>query len=1117
MTNVQRLYNKALIVKNLLKQIRNGMSNQLIQLKSVNENMNNDEVYYKMIGAYDQYVEKLRIVPNEQVFSYSMQNCLYKLIVVNEHIIGVYKQGEKILISYDKIEDVKKSQQLGTPVELKYKNESISFNEINDIYRINTSSNFEETNDSLIDLFVVGNAESIFKLVCFQLTIDENDEWQIQNVNIAVDYSYNSNIRDIEVIDDMVNVIGVSYTGMITNEMLLNSKSHFTLSSSNGNIFTINNFHINSCVNIWNNQTCRIHDPQKLNNDIEFSLKVSDDSIGALYSTCRFDLIIKQRMDGLNHNLNLSDIVNIDVNYSNKTIACNYDGKIILYMSICPSQPLCMTLKLKKHTRAISEEKILIEQLQYEIKFDNIDSMPKSFTLNIGENKLLFHNSADLKGEWCGSAIMYDGLRYFETSDIDEFFKSFQNDYTIVSSGYDTNNNLLIASMANMKWNIVNYSGCNGIAKWTSLTQSVEQYVSTPNKNWAGYDDVPDDVENEKCVSIIHVWSPHKNSYIKFFIWESGNIKYLTIKDKDVEFVNMSNQIEIVNIKRYGEPNLIELQLRYFINNVDELYLRLRFSKIYDRTNDDKVKITKIERKLLCAGMNKDDEIVSVFSTDYGETWNAIYDNKEMKGPIADCCNYSLKSNKLSENLAIGHYGFIINANDLYAYNKKSNAWQSIMSDYTINDEENVSIMNISKTTEDEMNINVKMPTDGFITLKPKTIQRSEEDSKIIYTLTTEIEFKEDWCSSMNGDYEIKYIVEGLFDDEDYNFDGMVVANNIIFNVSRKSSNQFIIRKNNEDMNCFGFDFISKTTVINGESEKLIDSTHSAEPTSDEEHISTNVELLPKTEYYYISDETDPSTGTQTIVFAEYNQIQTKTITNSNGQDVIVSWVGVQKTTTKEIKKHLKITPDFSVLDKMGLIYRSVNDKYNEPTETVIYKYNMRRLFAYDVRISHDEMNNDDIVDLLLNQTETAKLNENVYTINGPNNYEQEISINDINEHYEIEMSNWRQFPRIIVKNNKGVQVLNIDNKIVFKSNDEIIFIIDITINENGKKLMTKNYLLSNSESTQLIINQLSPSFTLENKLLSINDNYLICYDKESAVIFDLTSNAFLFDEVITK
>ena len=91
------------------------------------------------------------------------------------------------------------------------------------------------------------------------------------------------------------------------------------------------------------------------------------------------------------------------------------------------------------------------------------------------------------------------------------------------------------------------------------------------------------------------------------------NTKYLTIKDKDVEFVNISNQIEIIDIKRYREPNLIELRLQHHINNGDELYLRLRFSKIYDRTDDDKVKITNIERKLLCAGMNKNDEIVSVF------------------------------------------------------------------------------------------------------------------------------------------------------------------------------------------------------------------------------------------------------------------------------------------------------------------------------------------------------------------------------------------------------------------------------------------------------------------------------------------------------------------------
>ena len=101
MTNVQRLCNKASVIKSLLKQIRNGMSNQLIQLKSVNENMNNDEIYYDMVKAYDQYVEKLRIIPNEQVFSYSLQGCLHKLIIVNKHIIGVYKQGEKILISYD--------------------------------------------------------------------------------------------------------------------------------------------------------------------------------------------------------------------------------------------------------------------------------------------------------------------------------------------------------------------------------------------------------------------------------------------------------------------------------------------------------------------------------------------------------------------------------------------------------------------------------------------------------------------------------------------------------------------------------------------------------------------------------------------------------------------------------------------------------------------------------------------------------------------------------------------------------------------------------------------------------------------------------------------------------
>ena len=1110
MTNVQQLYNKALIIKNLLKQIRNGMSNRLIQFKSVDEKMNNDEVYYDMLNAYDQYVEKLRIVPNEQIFSYSKQNCL-KLIIVNKHIIGVYKQGEKILISYDKIEDVKKSQRLEIPVELKYNNKSIPFNEINDMYCINTSSIFEETNDSLINLFIVGNVESIFKLVYFQI-IDENDEWQIQNVNVVADYLYNSHIRDIEVIDDMVNVIGISYTGTIINEMMLDSKTHFTLSSSNGIVFTINNFHINSCVNVWNNQTCKIHDPKKLKNDIELSLKVSDDSIGLLYSSCRFDLILKQHV---NDTSNLSGVVTVDANYSNKTIICNYDGKNILYMSICPSQPLCMTLKLKKHTRTITKEQTLVEQLQFEIKFDNIDSMPKSFTLDIDENKLLFHNSVDLKGEWYGSAIMYDGLRYFETLDIDEFFNSFQNDYTIISSGYDTNNSLLIASMTDMKWNIVNYTGCDEIAKWSSMAQSVEQYVSTPNKEWFGYDGVPDDVENEKCVSIVHVWSSYKNSYIRFFIWESGNMKYLTIKDKDVEFVNLSNQIEIINIKRYMEPNLIELQLRHYTINGDELYLRLRFSKIYDRTSDDKVKITKIERKLLCSGMNENNEIVSVFSTDYGETWNAT-NNKGMKGPIVDICNYSLKSNKLSNNLAIGHYGFVMNANDLYAYNKKSNTWQGLMNDYTINDGENVSIINtinISKT-EDEMSVDVKMPANGFMTLKPKTIQRSEEDSKIIYTLTTEIKFEEEWCSSMNGDYEIKYIVEGLLDDEDYNFDGILASNGVIFNVSRKSSNQFTIRKNNDDINCFGFDFISKTTMINGESEKLISSTHSAEPTSDEEQITTNVEFLPKTEFVYISDETDPSTETRTIIFGEYNQKQTKTIVNKNGQDVIISWIGVQKTTTEEIKKRLKITPDFSILDEMNLIYRNMTDKYNEPTETVIYKYNMQRLFTYDIKINHDEM---DVIDLMLNQTETAKLNENVYKISGPNNYEQEIIINNINETYGIELGNYRQFPRIIVKNSNGIQVLNINNKIFFKSNNDVLFNIDVVIKEKAKMLVTKNYLSSTPESTQLIINQLSPSFTLENKLLTINDNYLICYDDENAIIFDLTSNAFLFDEVITK
>ena len=53
------------------------------------------------------------------------------------------------MISYDKIEDVKKSQRLKIPVELKYNNKSIPFNEINDMYCINTSSIFEETSSYL--------------------------------------------------------------------------------------------------------------------------------------------------------------------------------------------------------------------------------------------------------------------------------------------------------------------------------------------------------------------------------------------------------------------------------------------------------------------------------------------------------------------------------------------------------------------------------------------------------------------------------------------------------------------------------------------------------------------------------------------------------------------------------------------------------------------------------------------------------------------------------------------------------------------------------------------------------------------------------------------------------
>ena len=90
-------------------------------------------------------------------------------------------------------------------------------------------------------------------------------------------------------------------------------------------------------------------------------------------------------------------------------------------------------------------------------------------------------------------------------------------------------------------------------------------------------------------------------------------------------------------------------------------------------------------------------------------------------------------------------------------------------------------------------------------------------------------------------------------------------------------------------------------------------------------------------------------------------------------------------------------------------------------------------------------------------------------------------------------------------------------NKYVFKDGNETLFDIEVLINKSEKKVMTKNTLSQTSEIQQLITHQVSPSFNTKNKLLTTDNNYLICYDKQNGVLFDLASNAFLFDEVITK
>ena len=706
--NAQQLYRKALQIKHLAHNARNGAQNQLNQYNISHDNINNDETKYNKITEYAQYLSKLRLNPYMfSLFEHETTAPTKQMIMItnndDNYVVAVYKSGGKVLISVDKIPTTGNIKHLSQPKELQdAEGNSIAFNMFHGIFEI-TSGNVYDS--SAVDvkrrLVVIGETNTFYRSVEFSLSIDDDDSFDISDVKVLIDMLYNNPIKDNSHVDSLINSVSVSNNGTLANEILTPSPNYLKLSDDFGDMLFVSFHTMNNQYSAWLNE---INDGCIIGYVVCDSSTIVEIKIESITpetttsSNVRFSLTLTTDEDK-------SDVINdfvLHFDENNKLFSLYYKNTPLFYSSICLviANPISFS-----YMPAITNdtEKKWIFVIGYETQINDRYSL----TMKRDENKLLpFRFVSDLAATWSGSVIMYNGVRYSEniytmSETVEQlrndrilfFLSSIENDYVPIATGYDSSGNFVAARLTDddLNWNYIVKATNMKKAKWTHLTQSVERYTINVNKDWSSYPEVDPDDENDKCELIIFVWSPHHNSYFKIIIFNSKSVH---MYDEVNEYVKPTDNVKYVSHDLSRDANLILLKLQCDNN---EISLRLRFSKIYERTETDTVRRYDIERKLLTIG-ETNEAIVSAYSTDYGKTWNEIEDLALINGGnVSDVIPIHLPKDS-ANSLLNDYYGFLmlVNMSDngvIYYYNKTNNKWNNVLDGlFTSNDAQTVDV-----------------------------------------------------------------------------------------------------------------------------------------------------------------------------------------------------------------------------------------------------------------------------------------------------------------------------------------------------------------------------------------------------------------------------------------
>lgn len=1020
-------------------------------------------------------------------------------------IIGVYKYSNKAFVSVDLLKvdsDYMNITELSKPIEIATDTESIVFNNVYSIHQLGDSTTFYKiesnpvgatspTNTFKFKLVVIGDVNSFYKSAVFDLNIETTSTSSggttaytinpsLNNIDVSVDRTYNGDIKSTSTIDEYVNSVGVSNSGTLTSELLMDNKTIFSFEtvSAADRIFYISNQHINTRYCLWDEHVntsfinCLIYDPER---SVGLMLKVSTDNTRA-YSN--IELTATQVIIDEDNNTGGIDSVVVNYDKLHKMITVSYRDRIIMYSSIN---------LLKTNGNIELNDVVIVNRHVVEIIISGAGG--GSAMLKLYENNKLqpFHYMSNLEGRWLNAAVLYNGVRYFAgitstsatpNENILTFLKSLQFDYTAIGSGFDANYNLILAKMTNNTWTKNNYSASNiSTGKWHLMEKAVESYITMTNEKWKDYDGIkglfPDvELDNNSFIrynAIYHIWSANNASYMYFITYSRVNTTdpadptsptndnvYLLVKDANQTFINDDVNVVVSSIE-ITDTNLMTMIIK--IDSSDDIYcLRLRFSKIFERywkdEENDKnimnagyVKRYHIERKLMCSGEDLNGKLISAVSIDYGDNWEGIEFENNYSGVLNGLSSYCLtKSSSAGSSLLNNHYGYLMIGVDndehanVFIYNKLINTWYDGF--YDIFESEHFMTLSYSTTItensygDDDITI-VITPTfnPSFVDTGYSRIQSTTELTAHDYIMNMHIEYKGKW-SDMSQTYQIPF---SIFDTTEGRYS---------YSISEGVDGLTI------QLNC---------------------------------------------------DNTEPKDKYKTRYFK---------FVEKNDDDHTIRFI--DETNNKE----LNINLDYTVFSK--LYYRNVSHLENVETSakltyTNIYNNYWIRLFKYNILTSLNDTKDKLIVDLVLNQPVNITLSGTVYTVE-QNNYPQTLTV-DASElainSYTLTM--YKKYPRIMINLEANVKY-TVDLQF-----DKIVVVLENTSTSIMKTLYIQVGVSASSVQLPCCLNQINDTvnvytvakpFIFNNASAIIDEDYTLLYGSKTGIGFPITNNLYILDEV---